>query len=49
MNELNISYITAKQYICLKQRKKFELENNIPYEKAFLQAYDDMNYNISML
>jgi len=49
MNELNISYITAKQYICLKQRKKIELENNIPYERAFLQAYDDMNYNISML
>jgi hypothetical protein len=21
MNELNISYITAKQYICLKQKK----------------------------
>ena len=23
MNELDIPYITAKQYICLKQRKRF--------------------------
>ncbi len=26
INELDIPYITAKQYICLKQRKKIELE-----------------------
>ncbi len=26
MEELNISYKTAKQYICLKQIKKFERE-----------------------
>jgi hypothetical protein len=29
MEELNISYITAKQYIFLKQRKQFEREKNI--------------------
>ena len=34
MNELNIPYITAKQYICLKQMKKFEHESNIKYSHA---------------
>ena len=27
MDELNIPYITAKKYICLKQIKRFEYEN----------------------
>ena len=52
MNELDIPYITAKQYICLKQIKKFERENNIKYSDAFLNAYNDIvenGYNISML
>ena len=52
MNELNIPYITAKQYICLKQMKKFEHENNIQYSHAFLNTYKDIvenGYNISML
>ena len=52
MNELNIPYITAKQYICLKQMKKFEHENNIKYSYAFLNTYNDIvenGYNISML
>ena len=29
INEFNIPYITAKQYISLKQRKQFEHDNNI--------------------
>ena len=52
MEELNISYITAKQYISLKQRKRFELENNIKYDQALLDTYNDIvenGYNISML
>ena len=52
MNELNIPYITAKQYICLKQMKTFERENNIKYSHAFLNTYNDIvenGYNISML
>ena len=36
MNELTILYITAKQYICLKQIKEIESKNNIKYEHAFL-------------
>jgi hypothetical protein len=52
MNELNISYITAKQYISLKQRKQFEHDNNKKYEQALLDTYNDIvenGYNISML
>ena len=35
MNELDIPYITAKQYICLKHIKQFEYENNIKYDEVF--------------
>ena len=52
MNELDIPYITAKQYICLKQIKKFERENNNKYSDIFLKTYNDIvenGYNISML
>ena len=52
MNELNIPYITAKQYISLKQRKQFEHDNNIKYFQAYLDTYNDIvenGYNISML
>ena len=52
MNDLNISYVTAKQYICLKQMRKYEHENNIKYNQAFLNTYNDIvenGYNISML
>ena len=52
MNELNILYITAKQYICLKQMKQIEFENNKQYEQIFLNTYNDIvenGYNISML
>ncbi len=37
MSELNTPYITAKHYICLKQMKQFEYENNIQYEQVFLR------------
>ncbi len=52
MNELNIPYMTAKQYICIKQMKHLEYENNIKYEQIFLNTYNDIvenGYNISML
>jgi len=52
MNELNIPYITAKQYISLKQRKQFEYDNKLKYEQALLNTYNDIvenGYNISML
>jgi hypothetical protein len=52
MNESNISYITAKQYISLKQRKQFEHDNNKKYYQALLDTYNDIvenGYNISML
>ena len=35
MDELKIPYITAKQYICLKQIKRFEYENKINIIKYF--------------
>ena len=52
MNELNISYITAKQYISLKQRKQFENDNKPKYEQALLDTYNDIvenGYNISLI
>ena len=52
MKELDIPYITAKQYICLKQMKQIEFENNKQYEQIFLNTYNDIvenGYNISML
>ena len=52
MEELNISYITAKQYISRKQKKQFEQENNIKYDQALIDTYNDIvenGYNISML
>ena len=52
MEELEIPYITAKQYICLEQIKKFERENNNKYSDIFLKTYNDIvenGYNISML
>ncbi len=42
MNELNIPYITTKQYICLKQMKQFEYEHNIKYKQIVLNEYNDM-------
>ena len=52
MTELNIPYITAKQYICMKQIKKFEYENKIKYDQVFLNTYNDIvenGYNLSIL
>ena len=52
MTELNIPYITAKQYICLKQIKRFEYENKIKYNQVFLKTYNDIvenGYNLSIL
>ena len=52
MDELKIPYITAKQYICLKQIKRFEYENKIKYNQVFLKTYNDIvenGYNLSIL
>jgi wyosine [tRNA(Phe)-imidazoG37] synthetase (radical SAM superfamily) len=52
MNELNIPYINAQQYIHIKQKKKFEHDNNKKYYQALLDTYNDIvenGYNISML
>ena len=35
MDEIDIPYITAKQYICLNHLKKIEYENNIKYNQVF--------------
>ena len=35
MNELNIPYITAKQYISLKQRKKLSMTINLNMNKHY--------------
>ena len=52
MEEFNMPYITAKQYISLKQKKQFEHDNNIKYFQAYLDTYNDIvenAYNISLL
>ena len=52
MAELKIPYITAKQYICLKQIKRLEYENKVKYDQVFLKTYNDIvenGYNISIL
>ena len=52
MDELKIPYITAKQYICLKQIKRFEYENKVRYDQVFLKTYNDIvenGYNLSIL
>ncbi len=36
MTDLDIPYITAKQYICLKQIKQFEYEHNQTYDDVFI-------------
>ena len=37
------------QLIIQQHIKKIEKDFNIRYDKAFIQTYNDMNYNISML
>ena len=49
MDMYDISYINAKNKICLEQMKRFEKDFDTTYEKAFIQKYNDMNYNISMV
>ena len=45
MDEFNIPYITAKQYISLQKIEEFESKNNIKYEHAFLDTYNEILEN----
>ena len=47
MDKYTISYANAIQLIMSKQIDRFEKDFDTTYKKAFIQAYDDMNYNIS--
>ena len=49
MNKYTISYANAIQIIISKQIERFEKDFDITYEKAFIQKYNDMSYNISMV
>ena len=49
MDKYTISYANAIQLIIRQQIEKFEKDFDIQYEKAFIQAYNDINYNISTL
>ena len=49
MNKYRISYANAIQILISKQIERFEKDFDTTYEKAFIQAYNDMNYNISMV
>ena len=49
IDKYGISYANAKQYIIYKQMLKYEEDFNTTYEKVFIQTYNDMNYNISMV
>ncbi len=47
MDKQTISYANATQIIISKQIERFEKDFDPTYEKAFIQAYDDMNFNTS--
>ena len=49
MDKYTISYANAIQLIIRQQIEKFEKDFDIQYEKAFIQAYNDINYNISIV
>ena len=49
MDKYTISYANAIQLIIRQQIEKFEKDFDMQYEKAFIQAYDNINYNISIL
>ena len=49
IGKYTISYANAIQLIIRQQIEKFEKDFDIQYEKAFIQAYNDMNYNISIV
>ena len=47
MDKYTISYANAIQLNIRQQIERFEKDFDTTYEKAFIQAYNDMNYNIS--
>ena len=47
MDKYGMSYTNSKQLIIQQQIGKFEKDFDTTYEKAFIQTYNDMNYNIS--
>ncbi len=49
MDKYEIPYANAIQLIIQQQIKKFEKDFGISYDKAFIQTYNDMNYNISIV
>jgi hypothetical protein len=52
MIKFNLPYATVKQLIFREKIKKFEHDNKIAYEKAFIDTYNDIvenGYNFSML
>ena len=49
MDKYTMPYANAIQLIMSKQMERFEKDFDTTYEKAFIQAYNDMNYNISMV
>ena len=46
MDKFTISYANAIQIVIAKQITKIEKDFDTTYEKAFIQAYYDMNYEI---
>jgi len=49
MDKYGMPYASAKQSIIQQQIKKFEKDFGTSYDKAFMQTYNDMNYNISIV
>ncbi len=49
MDKYTISYANAIQWIMSKQIDRFEKDFDTTYEKAFIQKYNNMNYNISIV
>ena len=49
IDKYTISYANAIQLIMSKQIDRFEKDFDTTYEKAFIQAYNDINYNISIV
>ncbi len=47
MDKYTMPYANAIQLIIQQQIERFEKDFKTTYEKAFIQAYNDMNYNIS--
>ncbi len=49
MDTYDIPYTNAIQLIISEQIERCEKDFDTTYEKAFMQTYDDMNYNISIV